>query len=59
MLSKVICSVNYELIEKINYNNMYKYIYILSLTNKELYNTIKEHILEQYKSTIKINIPVF
>ena len=56
MLSSIICSVNYELIEKINYNNMYKYIYILSLTNKELYNTIKEHILEQYKSTIKINI---
>lgn len=56
MLSSIICSVNYEFIEKINYNEIHKYIHILSLTNKELYHTIKEHIIEQYITGIKFNI---
>ena len=56
MLSQILCSVNYELIEKINLNNMYKYIYILSMTNKEVNCIIKEHITQQYITTIKINI---
>ena len=58
MLSVVLYNVNYEMIEKINYNNMWKYIYILSLTNKELYETVKRCIIKEYISTMRMNIKI-
>ena len=58
MLSTVLYDVKYEMIEKINYNNMWKYIYILSLTNKELYETVNKCIIKEYISTIIINIRI-
>ena len=56
MLSKVICSIPYLLIDTIKYNDMWEYINILSLTNREIGRLTKEYLLEIYVETIKINV---
>lgn len=55
MLDNLICSIPYTLIEHIKLNNMWLYINLLSLTNKNLYISVKTHIIAKYIDLIKKN----
>ena len=58
MMDNLICSIPYTLIEHIKLSHMWLYIYLLSLTNKNIYLSIKTQITPKYIELIKKNYNV-
>lgn len=55
MLDNLICAIPYTLIENIKLNNMWLYINLLSITNRNVYLCVKKHIITKYIDLVKMN----